>query len=745
MRIKKRDKRHLVRLLLVCVLLSAIYLIPFNNVRADTTFPEEFWGGITVNGAPAPVGAEIIAKIDGMVRGSLTITEAGKYGETGTFDTRLAVFGEQNEAGHTITFWLNGSQASQTAVYEPGASTELNLSVIHSYTYPLSASNAAISAALDYLRDAQNSDGSIVNLSTSAWVVMATTATGEDPDDWAVGTDSIVDYLRNSRADLSDIATDWARSILAITAAGEDPTDFGGFDYVAELKSYYDGDQIGLVSLLNDDFWGVLALISAGESQSSVIITDAAAFIKDNQNSDHGWGLIASGNSDGDNTAAAIMALIAAGESPSSTVITSALDYLKTCQQNDGGFLSEGDTNSAVDSWTIGAIVAAEQDPTGSDWTENGLNPVDHLLSLQIADGSFNWNASQNSNPEWMTAYAIAALRGKPYPVAIFSASSDGNGGGGGGGGSGGGSMPGFTSVVDSVTPSGRFTEEVTARSGDGKVKLTISEDTIGKQKGGQALRTIRINEMNYPPVPPDDADVIGLVYDLEPDGATFDPPLSLSIKYNPALLPDGAGEENLVVAFWDEDSEQWVECPSVADTGDNIITAEVSHFTPFTLLASTHPATFTTTKFVITPPVAEMGQVVTISVTVSNSGDLAGTYELTLEINDTVVETKTVEVTGGDRQPVSFEISRDRAGTYQVDINGLSGSFVVGERVPMMTPPIASSQSASEPAISAAPAPPVPPPTLDEPFNLPIIGGIIGGLILLALLVFLVVRQLTD
>ena len=727
---------------LVCLL---GILLPAAAVAADITQPEEFYGNITANGAAAPAGTVIVAKIGEVEKGSFTTTEAGKYGGSGTFDPRLIVSGEEADRGKTITFWVNGSPADQTAIYEPGESKELNLTA---WVYPLQSSDIQITRALNYLRQrqAQQSTGSIGGFSVDAWVVMAIAAAGEDPDDWAAGTNSIVDYLKNNRASLGNIATDWARSILAITAAGQDPASFGGFDYVTKLKSYHDGDQIGSASLLNDDFWGVLALISAGESQSSAIITDSVAFIKANQNTDHGWGLVAGGTSDADNTAAAIMALIAAGESPGSTVIDNALDYLKTLQQNDGGFASEGVTNSGVDAWVINAITDAGQSPVGNEWKQSGKNPIEHLLSLQDTDGAFKWTAAQRSNPEWMTAYAIAALLGKPYPVAIFSGSSDdGNGGGGGGGGGGGSSSPGFTIVVDSVTSSGRFTEEVTAKSGDGKIKLTISEDTIGRQAGGQSLRTIRITEMNYHPAPPDDANVIGLVYDLEPDGATFKPPISMTVKYNPALLPDGVSEENLVVAFWDEDIDEWVECSCTVDTGSNTITAEVSHFTAFTTLSSTRPAAFTASDLTIAPQEAERGQSVTISVTISNSGDLAGSYEVTLEINDTAVETETVEVAGGDSQSVSFEIAEDTTGTYQVAIDDLTGSFVVGDKVLSVTPPLASPQSANESAAPAAPAPPLPPPDQSEPINLPIIGGIIGGLILLVLLIFLVIRHLTD
>ncbi|UCG10269.1 MAG: hypothetical protein JSW30_06070, partial [Dehalococcoidia bacterium] len=592
-------------------------LLPAAALAADTTQPEEFYGNITANGVDAPAGTAIVAKIGGVEKGSFTTTEAGKYGGSGTFDPRLIVSGEEADRAGTITFWVNGSPTDQTAIYEPGESRELNLTA---WVYPLQSSDIQITSALNYLREAQQSTGSIGGFSVDAWIVMAIAAAGEDPDDWAAGTTSIIDYLSNNRASLGDIATDWARSVLAITAAGEDPTSFGGFDYVAKLKSYYESNQIGSTSLINDDFWGVLALISAGESQSSTIITNSVAFIKANQNSDGGWGLTPTGDSDADNTAAAIMALIAAGESPTSTVIDTALDYLKTLQQSNGGFISEGFTNSGVDAWVINAIAAAGQSPVGDEWQESGKNPIEHLLSLQDTDGAFKWTATQRSNPEWMTAYAIAALLGKPYPVAIFSDSSDdGDGGGGGGGGGSSGGTPGFTIVVDSVTSSGRFTEQVTARSGDGKVKLTISEDTIGKQAGGQALRTIRINEMNYPPEPPDDAEVIGLVYDIEPDGATFDPPISMTVKYSPTLLPDGVSEENLVVAFWDEDNDEWVECPCTADTGSNTITAEVSHFTAFTVLSSTRPAAFTASDLTITPQEAETGQIVTISVTISN------------------------------------------------------------------------------------------------------------------------------
>jgi len=285
--------------------------------------------------------------------------------------------------------------------------------------YPLSASDTEVAGALSYLRSAQADDGNIGGFGTSAWVVMAIAAAGEDPHSWktAGGNPSIVDYLESNAGEANlSIASDVERMILAVVAAGENPGNFGGVDFVAALEELYDGTQVGDAALLNDDFSAVLALISAGESPGSEIITNLTAFIISNQNGDGGWSWGVGGESDVDDTASAIMALIAAGESADSAAVTGGLSYIKSQQAASGGFLSWGTTNPSTDSWAIDAIVAAGQNPTNANWTDNGATPVDDLLGFQNAtDGSFpDWLG--NPDP-WTTSYAIPALLGKPYPV----------------------------------------------------------------------------------------------------------------------------------------------------------------------------------------------------------------------------------------------------------------------------------------------------------------------------------------
>jgi hypothetical protein len=290
-------------------------------------------------------------------------------------------------------------------------------------SYPLVTTDPEVADALDYLRGEQDSDGSIGSFVDSAWIAMAIAAAGEDPHDWQVGGNSIVDYLAANAASASS-ATDYSRMILAIVASGEDPTDFGSRDFVSLLEATYDdgSQQIGDETSLNDDAFGIMALIAAGQTQSSQIVGDAADFLLDNQNGDGGWGWTVGTASDVDMSGAIIMALISAGESTGSAAITDALVYIKSTQQSSGGFESWGSTNAETDSWAINAIVACGQDPNGTAWSSTADNtPVDDLLTYQQAGGEFYFqDGLPGAWPAQTTAKALVALLGEFYPVVAL-------------------------------------------------------------------------------------------------------------------------------------------------------------------------------------------------------------------------------------------------------------------------------------------------------------------------------------
>lgn len=94
--------------------------------------PSEFYGTVTVNGAPAPVGTILSAKINDAERGQYVLTEAGKYGGPGTFDQRLKIVAEESDVSGgnpKVTFWIDGQKAWQETTFQPGVSLNLDLSV----------------------------------------------------------------------------------------------------------------------------------------------------------------------------------------------------------------------------------------------------------------------------------------------------------------------------------------------------------------------------------------------------------------------------------------------------------------------------------------------------------------------------------------------------------------------------------------------------------------------------------------
>jgi len=277
-----------------------------------------------------------------------------------------------------------------------------------------------------------------------------------------------------------------------------------------------------------------------------------------------------------------------------------------------------------------------------------------------------------------------------------------------------------------SISEDGEILETIEATSEDGNMTLTIEEGTIALDEDGDPLSTLTLDVDVSPPDPPEDAHIIGLAYDFGPDGATFDPPITMTYTLDLDDLPEGVDPENLVIAYWDGD--EWVELDSDVDVENNTITieAEVEHFTTFAVIAmpppALAPAVFTSSSLSISPLEVDTGQTVTISISVANTGEEEGSYTVTLKLNGVVEETREITLAGGSSETVTFTTAKDEAGTYSVDIDGLTGSFTVREVAP---PP---------------PALPVTPPPAE--INWAIWGTIIGVAVFLAIFIPIRLRR---
>jgi len=160
--------------------------------------------------------------------------------------------------------------------------------------------------------------------------------------------------------------------------------------------------------------------------------------------------------------------------------------------------------------------------------------------------------------------------------------------------------------------------------------------------------------------------------------------------------------EEDLVLAWYDEAGDKWVELDGVVDTGNNTITASIEHFTTFAIIGvvippeplepalAPAPAAFTPSSLSISPVEVNIGDEVTISLFVVNTGGKSGSYEVTLKIDGVVAAV-------------------------------------------ISTPPTSSTPPSADETSS-------PPPTKE--INWPVLWGVIGGVVVVGLFIFFLVRR---
>ena len=277
----------------------------------------------------------------------------------------------------------------------------------------------AAASALEWLRSQQDptTGGFGDSAGGAVEVLMALGANHEDAATWkpSDGRRALDNYLllRATRFSRDNVA---AAGKLAIGAAAADACRTNR----SVSPSFYFSDTLGAYSPDSGfNAWGILGAAAISETIPAAAVDALLA----QQQEDGGWEWQSGFGADTNTTAVAIQALIAAGQPVSATAIVDALAFLKSAQVETGGIAYDpktpeygADANSTA--YAIQAIVAAGGDPAGEEWAVDGLTPVRFLIGLQLADGSFEWQANTGSNL-LATAQAVPALLGQPYPAAV--------------------------------------------------------------------------------------------------------------------------------------------------------------------------------------------------------------------------------------------------------------------------------------------------------------------------------------
>ncbi len=143
--------------------------------------------------------------------------------------------------------------------------------------------------------------------------------------------------------------------------------------------------------------------------------------------------------------------------------------------------------------------------------------------------------------------------------------------------------------------------------------------------------------------------------------------------------------------------------------------------------------AAFQITGWESTVEIAGDGREVTLVITVANTGDLPGGYELTLKVNGTTKTSQTVNPGPNSHEAVTFSVLLETAGIYNLDVNG----FTLALEIP---------QPAEKPTVE----PTTTTPEEHEPFsfadwlkdNWQIVFGIAMGIILLLVIIVLILHR---
>jgi prenyltransferase beta subunit len=308
---------------------------------------------------------------------------------------------------------------------------------------------AVIDSTVRFLQERQRGDGGFAepggepSQSINAWVALALASAGINPQDQArCGTDLytfLVDHfqegLEEEQAWPQIATTAFERELLVVDAAGTEPHNFAGYDLVGQILSRQlvdgsfpyvpEGQQGGA----NDTIFAILALSPIHEPEIERAIAAAREWVVGAQDEDGGWYYSGkSAVSEVDMTGAALEALVAAGPPPGEPALAAyreaeeeGLEYLRKSQLPDGGLpalpTSQGESNVASTAWAVQGIWATGGNP--ETWTAppEGREPLDYMESMQQPDGHIRWEASNDMNGIWMTAYVTPAFAGQALPV----------------------------------------------------------------------------------------------------------------------------------------------------------------------------------------------------------------------------------------------------------------------------------------------------------------------------------------
>lgn len=247
----------------------------------------------------------------------------------------------------------------------------------------------------------------------------------------------------------------------------------------------------------------------------------------------------------------------------------------------------------------------------------------------------------------------------------------------------------------------GKAVQRINADDGSGQDAIMIEKGTRCLTDNDEPLDRLELSEFEGRLTAPKGQVIIGPVYSLrgydEHGNASvglFNRGASLILAYDPALLPYNT---TLVGLYYHTASSGWVPLPQSGLGGVFLGRCEglINRSGQIAIMATFDPvksAYFLPSDLLISPsqmriwdPVTFVvinGDQVTITVIVTNIGQVGGTGNITLEMNGQAVSRQELTLAPLESQQLCFTLAGLNQGSYNIKVAGLNGQFTVATEI---------------------------------------------------------------
>ncbi len=126
--------------------------------------------------------------------------------------------------------------------------------------------------------------------------------------------------------------------------------------------------------------------------------------------------------------------------------------------------------------------------------------------------------------------------------------------------------------------------ERMKAVSANGSVGLIVLQTTKALKRDGSRVELITVEPILPSPPTPKESKTVATTVELQPAGATFNPPLELVISYAGQDLPPNVNEKELYISYWN--GTDWISLPSTVDPNTKTVSANISHFSIYSVIS---------------------------------------------------------------------------------------------------------------------------------------------------------------